>query len=43
MLADGLDVRPYREALAHFEEMHRQSAAFLRLLKQQFMSPRHRL
>lgn len=42
MLADGLDVRPYREALAHFEEMHRQCAAFLRLLKQQFMSPRRR-
>jgi hypothetical protein len=39
MLADSLDVRPYREALAHFEEMHRQCAAFLRLLKQQFMFP----
>jgi hypothetical protein len=28
MLADGLDVRPYREALAHFEEMHRNAPRF---------------
>ena len=41
MLADGLDVRRYRDALTRFEEAHRQCDAFLRLLKQQFMSPRH--